>query len=83
MGPAPFSSYDFYFNSARKPIICPFWYSKESLACWLVSAKGQAIAAPSQKHREWMREFWAGEQNSVMESNSMTLTYYFDQKRPR
>lgn len=32
-------------------------YSKESLACWLASAKGQAIAALSQQHREWMKEF--------------------------
>ena len=32
-------------------------YSKESLACWLASAKGQAVAAPSQQHREWMKEF--------------------------
>ena len=31
-------------------------YSKESLACWLASTKGQAIAALSQQHREWMKE---------------------------
>lgn len=31
-------------------------YSKESLSCWLASAKGQAIAALSQQHREWMKE---------------------------
>ena len=36
-------------------------YSKESLACWLASAKGQAIAVPSQQHKEWMKEFHAEE----------------------
>lgn len=48
-------------------------YSKESLACWLASAKGQAIAAPSQQHTEWMKEFQAEEQNSGMEPDSMPL----------
>ena len=32
-------------------------YSKESLACWLASVKGQNIAALSKQHREWMKEF--------------------------
>ena len=36
-------------------------YSKESLVCWLASVKGQAIAAPSQQHKEWMKEFQAEE----------------------
>ena len=49
-------------------------YSKESLACWLASAKGQAIAAPSQQHREWIKEFQAGEQDSGMEPASMPLS---------
>lgn len=49
-------------------------YSKESLACWLASAKGQSIAAPSQQHREWMEEFRAEEQDSGMELNSMPLS---------
>lgn len=35
------------------------------------SAKGQAIAVPSQQHREWMKEFQAEEQDSGMESDSM------------
>ena len=48
-------------------------YSKESLACWLASTKGQAIAVPSQQHREWMKEFQAEEQDSGMESDSMPL----------
>ena len=51
-------------------------YSKESLACWLASAKGQAIAAPSQQHKEWMKEFQAEEQNSGMEFGSMPLVVY-------
>ena len=49
--------------------------SKESLACWLASAKGQAIAAPSQQHKEWMKEFQAEEQNSGMEPDSMPLLF--------
>ena len=32
-------------------------YSKESLACWLASVKGQSIAVPSPQHREWMKGF--------------------------
>ena len=32
-------------------------YSKELLACWLASVKGQNIAALSMQHREWMNEF--------------------------
>lgn len=44
-----------------------------NLACWLASAKGQAIAVPSQQHREWMKEFQAEEQDSGMESDSMPL----------
>ena len=32
-------------------------YSKESLACWLASAKGQNIAALSKRHQEWRKEF--------------------------
>ena len=32
-------------------------YSKESLAYWLASVKGQNIAALSKQHREWMKEF--------------------------
>lgn len=32
-------------------------YSKESLACWLASVKGQNIATLSKQHREWMKEF--------------------------
>ena len=51
-------------------------YSKESLACWLASAKGQAIAAPSQQHREWMKAFQAEEQNSGMEPDSMPLSIF-------
>lgn len=51
-------------------------YSKESLACWLASTKGQAIAAPSQQHREWMKAFWIEEQNSGMEFGSMPLVVY-------
>lgn len=50
-------------------------YSKESLSCWLASAKGQAIAAPSQQHKEWMKEFQAEEQNSGMEPDSMPLLF--------
>ena len=50
-------------------------YSKEFLACWLASAKGQAIAAPSQQHKEWMKEFQAEEQNSGMEPDSMPLLF--------
>lgn len=50
------------------------WYAKESLACWLASAKGQAIAVPSPKHREWMEKFQAEKQNSSMEQNSMPLS---------
>lgn len=49
------------------------WYSKESLAWWLASAKGQAIAAPSQQHKEWIKEFQTEEQNSGMEPDSMPL----------
>ena len=41
-------------------------YSKESLAYWLASAKGQVIAAPSQQHREWMKGFQAEEHSSGM-----------------
>ena len=48
-------------------------YSKESLACWLASAKGQAIAVPSQQHKEWMKEFRPEKWNSGMEPNSMPL----------
>ena len=50
-------------------------YFKESLACWLASAKGQAIAAPSQQHKEWTKEFQAEEQNSGMEPDSMPLLF--------
>ena len=50
-------------------------YSKESLVCWLASVKGQAIAAPSQQHKEWMKEFQAEEQNSGMEPDSMPLLF--------
>lgn len=32
-------------------------YSKESLARWLASVKGQSIAVPSPQHREWMKGF--------------------------
>lgn len=39
-------------------------YSKESLACWLASVKGQNIAALSKQHREWMKEFQTAEQSS-------------------
>lgn len=49
-------------------------YSKESLACWLASAKGQAIAVPSQQHKEWIKEFQAEEQNSGMGPDSMSLS---------
>ncbi|MCI7474857.1 MAG: hypothetical protein MSB10_14495 [Clostridiales bacterium] len=48
-------------------------YSKESLACWLASSKGQAIAVPSQQHKEWMKEFRPEKWNSGMEPNSMPL----------
>ncbi|MGN8897444.1 helix-turn-helix domain-containing protein [Flavonifractor sp. HCP28S3_F3] len=48
-------------------------YSKESLACWLASVKGQNIAVLSKQHREWMKGFQAEEQNSGMEPNSMPL----------
>lgn len=51
-------------------------YSKESLACWLASAKGQAIATHSQQHREWMKAFQAEEQNSGMEPDSMPLSIF-------
>ena len=49
-------------------------YSKESLARWLASAKGQAIAASSQQHREWIEEFQAEEQNSGTEPDSVLLS---------
>ena len=48
-------------------------YFKESLACWLASAKGQSIAVPSPQHREWIKEFQAEEQTSGMEFRSMPL----------
>ena len=48
-------------------------YSKESLACWLASVKGQSIAAPSLQHREWMAGFQSEEQTSGMEFHSMPL----------
>ena len=49
-------------------------YSKESLACWLASAKGQVIAASSQQHKEWIKEFQTEEQNSGMEPASVPLS---------
>lgn len=48
-------------------------YSKESLACWLASAKGQSIAVPSPQHREWMKGFQSEKQTSGMELHSMPL----------
>lgn len=48
-------------------------FSKESLACWLASVKGQNIAVLSEQHQEWMKEFQAEEQNSDMEFGSMSL----------
>lgn len=50
------------------------WYSKESLACWLASAKGQAIAVPSQQHREWMERFWIEGQYSGISSLYRCIT---------
>ncbi len=50
------------------------WYPKESLAYWLVSTKGQAIAAPSQPHQEWMKGFQEEEQDGGMEFGSMPLS---------
>ena len=47
--------------------------SKESLACWLASGKGQNIAALSEQHREWMKAFQSDGQNSGMKTNSMPL----------
>ena len=41
----------------------------------LSSVKEQAIAAPSQPHREWMKEFRAEKQNSGMEPDSMPLLF--------
>lgn len=49
------------------------WYSKESLACWLASVKGQSIAVPSPQHRAWMKGFQSEEQTSGMEFHSMPL----------
>lgn len=48
-------------------------YSKESLACWLASVKGQNITAPSEQHREWITRFQTEEQSSGMEFGSMPL----------
>ena len=48
-------------------------YSKESLACWLASVKGQSIAVPSPQHREWMKVFESEEQTDGMEFHSMLL----------
>ena len=40
----------------------------------MASAKGQAIAVPSQQHKEWIKEFQAEEQNSGMGPDSMPLS---------
>ena len=40
--------------------------SKESLACWLASPGGQNIAALSEQHLAWMKDFQAVKQNSGM-----------------
>ena len=47
--------------------------SKESLACWLASPGGQNIAALSEQHLTWMKDFQAVKQNSGMGPGPMPL----------
>ena len=47
--------------------------SKESLACWLASPGGQNIAALSEQHLAWMKDFQAVKQNSGMGPGPMPL----------
>ena len=47
--------------------------SKESLACWLASPGGQNIAALSEQHLAWMKDFQAVKQNSGIGPGPMPL----------